>query len=248
MKNKKKIFSFFNKVSNDLNSIGSYPTLNSNNGTTPPFKCTTDGLFEDEHDCQMYYECLWIGTAFEKQEHLRCQQRLIYNPRKHRCDNIFEFETQFANGIQTGEELIEFMRFRNCIGSRNMIVSSSAAGASSGNLDSSLIDPNMVASSGSLVRPYKDQEDPYYSMLTANTSPPADYWPQIYLLDEGGPQTAEKLPIRQQLNDEMTSTTTSTTMTTTTTIKTTTSTSTTSTTTSTLPITESNRFLNCFLS
>lgn len=85
------------------------------------FKCLTDGLFEDEQDCQMYYECIWIGTAFEKQEHIKCADKLIYNPRKHRCDNVFEFESQFAKGIQTGEELLEFMRFRNCIGSKNLI-------------------------------------------------------------------------------------------------------------------------------
>jgi hypothetical protein len=29
-----------------------------------------------------------------------------------------EFENQFASGVQTGEELLEFMRFRNCIGSK----------------------------------------------------------------------------------------------------------------------------------
>ena len=63
----------------------------------------------------MYYECLWIGTPFQKQEHHKCAEKLIYNPRKHRCDNIGEFEVQFANGVQTGEELLEFMRFRNCI-------------------------------------------------------------------------------------------------------------------------------------
>ncbi len=85
------------------------------------FKCTLDGLFEDENDCRMYYECLWIGTAFEKQEHIRCAEKLIYNPRKHRCDDINEFEGQFANGVQTGEELLEFMRFRNCIGFKNLL-------------------------------------------------------------------------------------------------------------------------------
>ena len=69
----------------------------------------------------MYYECLWIGTAFEKQEHIRCADKLIYNPRKHRCDDINEFEGQFANGVQTGEELLEFMRFRNCIGFKNLL-------------------------------------------------------------------------------------------------------------------------------
>ncbi len=78
-------------------------------------------MFEDENDCRMYYECLWIGTAFEKQEHIKCADKLIYNPRKHRCDDINEFEGQFANGVQTGEELLEFMRFRNCIGFKNFI-------------------------------------------------------------------------------------------------------------------------------
>ena len=73
----------------------------------------------------MYFECLWIGTPFQKQEHLKCAEKLIYNPRKHRCDNIDEFEIQFANGVQTGEELLEFMRFRNCIS--NIMSSSSTS-------------------------------------------------------------------------------------------------------------------------
>ena len=72
-----------------------------------------------------------MGTAFEKQEHIRCADKLIYNPRKHRCDDIGEFEAQFANGVQTGEELLEFMRFRNCIGSKNLAEGAGSAGSES---------------------------------------------------------------------------------------------------------------------
>ena len=63
----------------------------------------------------MYYECLWIGTQFERIEHAKCADNLIYNPVKHRCDEVIEFESQFANGIQTQDDLIQFIRFRNCI-------------------------------------------------------------------------------------------------------------------------------------
>ena len=63
----------------------------------------------------MYYECLWIGTQFERVEHAKCADNLIYNPVKHRCDEVIEFESQFSNGIQTQEDLIQFIRFRNCI-------------------------------------------------------------------------------------------------------------------------------------
>ncbi|RNA44826.1 cysteine-rich venom latisemin-like isoform X2 [Brachionus plicatilis] len=84
------------------------------------FKCVTDGLFEDEMDCEAYYECMWIGTAFQKQVHNHCPQKLIYNPSKHRCDSIYEFEAQFSKGIQSGEELVEFMRYRNCIESKHI--------------------------------------------------------------------------------------------------------------------------------
>lgn len=84
------------------------------------FKCVTDGLFEDENDCEAYYECMWIGTAFEKQVHNHCAEKLIYNPSKHRCDTIYEFEAQFSKGIQSGEDLVEFMRYRNCIESKHI--------------------------------------------------------------------------------------------------------------------------------
>lgn len=147
----------FSQVSDESNPVTS-------------FKCTSDGLFEDENDCQMYYECLWIGTAFEKTEHTKCPDKLIYNPRKHRCDNIFEFETQFANGIQTGEELIEFMRFRNCIGTRNLAIDDVPHGNG-----------------------YNNNDDPYYSVLASNTSPPTDYWPQLYLFDESPIQPNEDI-------------------------------------------------------
>ncbi|CAF0900276.1 unnamed protein product [Brachionus calyciflorus] len=88
------------------------------------FKCITDGLFEDENDCEGYYECMWIGTAFEKQVHNKCFEGLIYNPKKHRCDNLYEFENQFSKGIQTGEDLLDFMRYRNCIESKNILTES----------------------------------------------------------------------------------------------------------------------------
>ena len=63
---------------------------------------------------------MWIGTAFQKQVHNRCSKELIYNPSKHRCDSVYEFEAQFSKGIQSGEELVEFMRYRNCIESKNI--------------------------------------------------------------------------------------------------------------------------------
>ena len=151
-----------------------------NSDRTASFKCTTDGLFEDENNCQMYYECLWVGTMFEKQEHVRCPRKLIYNPRKHRCDNIFEFENQFANGIQTGEELIEFMRFRNCIGTRNLVIGAGGEEDAGGGGGATISDDSTSP------RPYNTNEDPYYSVLVANTSPPTDYWPpKLYLFDEG---------------------------------------------------------------
>ena len=168
--NKKSGWKFFwyRLVSDELNS-----------DRTASFKCTTDGLFEDENNCQMYYECLWVGTMFEKQEHVRCPRKLIYNPRKHRCDNIFEFENQFANGIQTGEELIEFMRFRNCIGTRNLVIGAGGEEDAGGGGGATISDDTTQ-------RPYNTNEDPYYSVLVANTSPPTDYWPpKLYLFDEG---------------------------------------------------------------
>ena len=63
----------------------------------------------------MYFECLWIGTPFEKQKHLACASGLVYNPRKHRCDSSDEFEAQFEQGVYTANDLLEFMRFRNCV-------------------------------------------------------------------------------------------------------------------------------------
>lgn len=142
----------------------------------------------------MYYECLWIGTAFEKQEHAKCADRLIYNPRKHRCDNVYEFETQFANGIQTGEELIEFMRFRNCIGTRNII-------------DENYSFLNAPNSAG-------DDE---------STAPPADYFPLVhnnnqenYILIENNPETSTSTTTT---TTTITTTTTSTSTTTTTTLR-----------------------------
>ncbi len=82
---------------------------------SPGFNCPNDGLFKDSHNCQKYYECIWIGTPFEKQKHLKCPIDLIYSPRTHRCDPTDVFEKQFESGISTSEDLLEFMRFRNCI-------------------------------------------------------------------------------------------------------------------------------------
>lgn len=79
------------------------------------FICPTDGLFKDSNNCQKYYECIWIGTPFEKQKHLACTIDLIYNPRSFRCDKASVFEKQFENGIHTADDLLEFMRFRNCM-------------------------------------------------------------------------------------------------------------------------------------
>ena len=79
------------------------------------FECASDGLFEDPRDCQMYFECLWVGTEYARQEHVRCDQQLIYNPRRHRCDEIAHYEEQFADGVQSGDELLDFMRYRNCM-------------------------------------------------------------------------------------------------------------------------------------
>jgi hypothetical protein len=150
----------------------------------------------------MYYECLWIGTAFEKQEHMKCADKLIYNPRKHRCDNVYEFETQFANGIQTGEELIEFMRFRNCIGTRNII-------------------------------------DDSYSILAEanqdNTSPPTDYYPQIFLNNENYELIDKNKPTSPSTTTEKETTLTTTTTTLTTSTAAVEETTTTSTTAPTTP-------------
>lgn len=66
----------------------------------------------------MYYECLWVGSAFEKQEHSKCVDDLIYNPKKHRCDNLSELDMQFDYGIKTADDLIEFIRFKNCFNSK----------------------------------------------------------------------------------------------------------------------------------
>lgn len=63
----------------------------------------------------MYYECLWIGSAFEKVEHQMCPEKLIYNSKKHRCDNLLELDNQIStNGIKTSNDLHEYMRFKNC--------------------------------------------------------------------------------------------------------------------------------------
>ena len=83
--------------------------------TEADFNCVSDGLFEDENDCQMYHECIWMNTPFEKQEHLKCPDGLIYYPRRHRCVEIEELEIQFENGLKTAQELFEFIRFQNCI-------------------------------------------------------------------------------------------------------------------------------------
>jgi len=82
---------------------------------SPGFNCPNDGLFKDSHNCQKYYECIWIGTPFEKQKHLKCPIDLIYSPRTHRCDPTDVLEKQFESGISTSEDLLEFIRFRNCI-------------------------------------------------------------------------------------------------------------------------------------
>ncbi len=89
----------------------------------PNFICPNDGLFKDIKNCQNYYECVWIGTPFEKQKNLECPIDLIYNPRSHRCDKIEIFEKQFENGVITSEDLLEFMRFRNCLSEASLVKS-----------------------------------------------------------------------------------------------------------------------------
>ena len=81
------------------------------------FKCVADGIFEDDNDCHSYFECLWVGTPLEKQEHVRCHSGLVFNSIKHRCDTVFEYKSHLLNhGIRTKQDLVELIRFSNCIG------------------------------------------------------------------------------------------------------------------------------------
>lgn len=46
-----------------------------------------------------------------------CQSDLVFNPLKLRCDTIFEYKSQLIqNGIRTKQDLVQLIRFSNCIG------------------------------------------------------------------------------------------------------------------------------------
>jgi hypothetical protein len=58
-----------------------------------------------------------VSTPLERQEHVRCQSELIFNPIKVRCDTVLEYQSHLlGHGIKTKTDLIELIRFSNCIG------------------------------------------------------------------------------------------------------------------------------------
>jgi hypothetical protein len=83
----------------------------------PIFSCQADGIYADDYDCHSYFECLWVGTPLERQEHVRCQSELIFNPLKLRCDTAYDYRNHLlSHGIRTKHDLIQLIRFSNCIG------------------------------------------------------------------------------------------------------------------------------------
>jgi hypothetical protein len=63
----------------------------------------------------MYYECSWVGTQFERLEHSKCADELLFNPQHFRCDDVTVFRLQFAHGNLSADDLMGFIRFQNCL-------------------------------------------------------------------------------------------------------------------------------------